>query len=263
MTIAPPPGTSSEAVLERTIEAEQILIGIDEVELVQSSIPGEGDAGFQTIVAAQSGRPANSARITVVLDDSVDLTEAVQGPLRRPRAGEDRRLRRRGLAGRRLHARTTSTSSSRATTPTRSRPPTRRSSRPCPTTPTCSTSSPTCPPARPRSRSRPIPTRRSWSASPRPRSPRTSARPSSARTATRIVLDEDGAGDRRLRPGRPGVRAERGGPPRAAGRHGGQGAAGDRGHRRGGRRPRARSPASTRRPRRPSRPRSPTSTPAR
>ena len=76
VTIAPPPGTSSEAVLERTIEAEQILIDIDEVELVQTSIPGEGDAGFQTIVAAQSGRPANSARITVVLDDSVDLTQA-------------------------------------------------------------------------------------------------------------------------------------------------------------------------------------------
>jgi hydrophobic/amphiphilic exporter-1 (mainly G- bacteria), HAE1 family len=78
VTIAPPPGTSSEAVLERTIQAEQILIGIDDVELVQSSIPGEGDAGFQTIVAAQSGRPANSARITVVLDDSVDLTEAAK-----------------------------------------------------------------------------------------------------------------------------------------------------------------------------------------
>jgi HAE1 family hydrophobic/amphiphilic exporter-1 len=78
VTIAPPPGTSSEAVLERTIEAEQILIGIDDVELVQSSIPGEGDAGFQTIVAAQSGRPANSARITVVLDDSVDLTQAAK-----------------------------------------------------------------------------------------------------------------------------------------------------------------------------------------
>ncbi len=41
---------------------------------VQTSIPGEGDAGFQTIVAAQSGRPANSARLTVRLTDEVDLT---------------------------------------------------------------------------------------------------------------------------------------------------------------------------------------------
>jgi hydrophobic/amphiphilic exporter-1 (mainly G- bacteria), HAE1 family len=78
VTVAPPPGTSSEAVLARTIEAEQILVAVDDVELVQTSIPGEGDAGFQTIVAAQSGRPANSARITVVLDDSVDLTESAK-----------------------------------------------------------------------------------------------------------------------------------------------------------------------------------------
>ncbi|HET7830731.1 MAG TPA: efflux RND transporter permease subunit, partial [Candidatus Limnocylindrales bacterium] len=78
VTVAPPPGTSSQAVLDRAMEAEQILVDIDEVTLVQTSIPGEGDAGFQTIVAAQSGRPANSARITVVLDDSVDLNEAAQ-----------------------------------------------------------------------------------------------------------------------------------------------------------------------------------------
>jgi len=44
------------------------------VVTVQTSIPGEGDAGFQTIVAAQSGRPANSARLTVRLTDEVDLT---------------------------------------------------------------------------------------------------------------------------------------------------------------------------------------------
>ncbi|MEO5965645.1 MAG: efflux RND transporter permease subunit, partial [Candidatus Limnocylindrales bacterium] len=75
VTIAPPAGTSSEAVLERAKQAEAILDADDKVKLVQSSIPGEGEAGFQAIVAAQSGRPANSARITVVLDDSVDLTE--------------------------------------------------------------------------------------------------------------------------------------------------------------------------------------------
>ena len=79
VTVAPPPGTSTEAVLERTIQAEEILIADPNVELVQTSIPGEGEAGFQTIVAAQSGRPANSARITVVLKDSAgDLTEYAQ-----------------------------------------------------------------------------------------------------------------------------------------------------------------------------------------
>ncbi len=75
VTIAPPPGTSTQAVLDQTAEAEQILIADPNVVLVQSSIPGEGEAGFQTIVAAQSGRPANSARITVVLEDNVDLVE--------------------------------------------------------------------------------------------------------------------------------------------------------------------------------------------
>jgi HAE1 family hydrophobic/amphiphilic exporter-1 len=75
VTIAPPPGTSTQAVLEVTMEAEAILTEQDEVVLVQSSIPGEGEAGFQVIAAAQSGRPGNSARITVVLEDDVDLTE--------------------------------------------------------------------------------------------------------------------------------------------------------------------------------------------
>ena len=75
VTVAPPPGTSTQAVLDRTSEAEEILIADPNVVLVQSSIPGEGEAGFQTVVAAQSGRPANSARITVVLEDDVDLVE--------------------------------------------------------------------------------------------------------------------------------------------------------------------------------------------
>jgi HAE1 family hydrophobic/amphiphilic exporter-1 len=75
VTIAPPPGTSSDVVLERTSEAEAILAEDENVLLVQTSIPGEGDAGFQTIVAAQSGRPANSARMTVRLADDVDLNE--------------------------------------------------------------------------------------------------------------------------------------------------------------------------------------------
>ena len=75
VTVAPPPGTSTAAVLERTAQAEDILIADPNVVLVQSSIPGEGEAGFQTVAAAQSGRPANSARITVVLEDDVDLIE--------------------------------------------------------------------------------------------------------------------------------------------------------------------------------------------
>ena len=74
VTVAPPAGASSQAVLERAIEAETILLTDPKVELVQTSIPGEGEAGFQTIIAASSGRPANSARMTVRLAPDVDLT---------------------------------------------------------------------------------------------------------------------------------------------------------------------------------------------
>ncbi len=74
VTIAPPAATASRTVLERAEEAEQILLADPRVELVATSVPGESDTGFQTIVAAQSGRPANSARLTVRLDPSVDLT---------------------------------------------------------------------------------------------------------------------------------------------------------------------------------------------
>ena len=74
MTVAPPAGTSSEAVLDRAIEAETILLADDNVEQVQTTIPGGTDSSFQTIVAAQSGRPANSATLFVRLAKGVDLT---------------------------------------------------------------------------------------------------------------------------------------------------------------------------------------------
>ena len=75
VSVAPPSGASSEAVLEQAIEAETILDADPDVELVQTSIPGEGDTSFQTIIAAQSGRPANSATLTVRLEPSADLAE--------------------------------------------------------------------------------------------------------------------------------------------------------------------------------------------
>jgi len=74
VTLAPPAGTTSEAVLQRAMQAEDLLLADPKVLLVQTSIPGEGDAGFQTVVAAMSGQPANSARMTVRLQDNVDLT---------------------------------------------------------------------------------------------------------------------------------------------------------------------------------------------
>ena len=74
-TIAPPAGASTEAVLAHTMQAEDILAQDPNVVLVQTSIPGEGEAGFQAITAAMSGRPANSARMAIRLVDTVDLTE--------------------------------------------------------------------------------------------------------------------------------------------------------------------------------------------
>ncbi|MGZ9277264.1 MAG: efflux RND transporter permease subunit, partial [Candidatus Limnocylindrales bacterium] len=73
VSVAPPTGATSEAVLDRAILAEGIVIADPDVELVQTSIPGDGDTSFQTIIAAQSGRPANSATLTIRLDPAVDL----------------------------------------------------------------------------------------------------------------------------------------------------------------------------------------------
>jgi HAE1 family hydrophobic/amphiphilic exporter-1 len=75
VSVAPPSGASSEAVLDQAIQAETILDADPDVELIQTSIPGEGDTSFQTIIAAQSGRPANSATLTVRLVPSADMAE--------------------------------------------------------------------------------------------------------------------------------------------------------------------------------------------
>ncbi len=73
VTIAPPAGTSSAAVLDQAIKAETILLADPNVEHVQTSVPGEGGTSYGTLLAALSGRPANSASLTVRLADSVDL----------------------------------------------------------------------------------------------------------------------------------------------------------------------------------------------
>jgi HAE1 family hydrophobic/amphiphilic exporter-1 len=73
VAVAPPAGTSSVAVLAEAVKAEAILRADPKVGHVQTSVPGEGDTGFGTIMAALSGRPANSATLTVRLADDVDL----------------------------------------------------------------------------------------------------------------------------------------------------------------------------------------------
>ena len=76
VSLSPPPGTTSEGVLDRAAEAEEILLADDEVELVQTTVPPEGDTGFRTLIAAQSGRAANSATLFVRLDSEADVEDA-------------------------------------------------------------------------------------------------------------------------------------------------------------------------------------------
>ncbi|HEX8939140.1 MAG TPA: efflux RND transporter permease subunit [Candidatus Limnocylindrales bacterium] len=73
VTIAPPSGTASDAVLAKAAEAERIVRADRNVQLVQISVPGEGDTGFGTLAAAFTGRAANSAIMELRLDPSVDL----------------------------------------------------------------------------------------------------------------------------------------------------------------------------------------------
>ena len=73
VSLIPPSGTSSLAVLDRARQAEAILLPRSEVEIVQTSVPGDGESGFSSILAALSGQPANSARMNIRLDPSVDL----------------------------------------------------------------------------------------------------------------------------------------------------------------------------------------------
>ena len=79
VTVSPPQGASTAGVREKTAEAEQILLDNPDVELVQSTIPGEADTGAQALQAAFSGRASNSAVITVRLKDDVDLEAAREG----------------------------------------------------------------------------------------------------------------------------------------------------------------------------------------
>jgi HAE1 family hydrophobic/amphiphilic exporter-1 len=78
VNVSPPSGTSSEVVRDVAADAEQLLLADDEVELVQTSIPPEGDTGFRTLLAAQQGRAANSATVFVRLDAAADLEASAQ-----------------------------------------------------------------------------------------------------------------------------------------------------------------------------------------
>ncbi len=73
VTIAPPSGASSDAVLAKAVEAETILLADDDVALVQTSIPGDGGTSSQAFQSAQLGRATNSATMTVRLEETADV----------------------------------------------------------------------------------------------------------------------------------------------------------------------------------------------
>ncbi len=74
VNVSPPAGTSSTGVRDRAAQAEKILLADGQVEQVQTTVPPEGDTGFRTLLAAQSGRAANSATMFVRLHPDADLT---------------------------------------------------------------------------------------------------------------------------------------------------------------------------------------------
>ncbi len=73
VSIVPPAGVTGESVLAAATRAETILRADPKVQLVETTVPGEGDTGASTLSAAFSGRPANSATMVVRLASDVDL----------------------------------------------------------------------------------------------------------------------------------------------------------------------------------------------
>jgi HAE1 family hydrophobic/amphiphilic exporter-1 len=76
--VIPPAGASSETVLDQAKKAEAIAMDLPDVDLVQTSVPGEGDLGFRAVVAALQGQPANSATLTIRYAPGVDLDVKTQ-----------------------------------------------------------------------------------------------------------------------------------------------------------------------------------------
>ncbi len=73
VTVVPPAGASTEAVLAMATRAEAILRADPKVQLVETTVPGEGDTGASTLSSAFSGQPANSATMVVRLASDVNL----------------------------------------------------------------------------------------------------------------------------------------------------------------------------------------------
>jgi HAE1 family hydrophobic/amphiphilic exporter-1 len=75
ITVAPPSGTPSAKVLERAMLVEQALHAYPEINLVETTVPGDADTGLSALAAAFTGRSGNSATILARLNKSADLDE--------------------------------------------------------------------------------------------------------------------------------------------------------------------------------------------
>jgi HAE1 family hydrophobic/amphiphilic exporter-1 len=73
ISVAPPSGTPSARVLDTARQVEAVLQKHSEVNLIQTTVPGEGDTGMSSLAAAFTGAAPNSASILARLDNSVDL----------------------------------------------------------------------------------------------------------------------------------------------------------------------------------------------
>ena len=73
VAIVPPSGATAEQVLARAKQAESILLADPDVKLVATTLPGDSDVGFQTILAAQFGGATGGATMIVRFDESADL----------------------------------------------------------------------------------------------------------------------------------------------------------------------------------------------
>ena len=73
ISVAPPSGTPSSAVLKVAETVEARLRAYSEVNLIETTVPGDSDTGLSALSAAFTGGASNSATIVVRLDDSVDL----------------------------------------------------------------------------------------------------------------------------------------------------------------------------------------------
>jgi HAE1 family hydrophobic/amphiphilic exporter-1 len=73
ISVAPPSGTPSSDVLAEAKLVETKLRSYSEVNLIETTVPGEGDTGLASLASAFTGGAANAATIVVQFTDSTNL----------------------------------------------------------------------------------------------------------------------------------------------------------------------------------------------